>query len=140
MNKKLFSFTKITAYRIVKKAFPDLYPNYFRMNRIAKMGGYTGASKQLGISSYQSKYSEDWNKIKRICKSVFGNVCPITGKSDKLHVHHIDFDPMNNEPENLIPLWTPYHKLIHARAGFSKSYETNDRAILLSVSKRKRKG
>jgi hypothetical protein len=111
------------------------------MNRIAQMGGYTEASKQLGLSTNnRTKYSKDWVQIKMDCKSVFGNVCPITGKSDKLHVHHIDFDPMNNEPENLIPLWTPYHRLIHARAGFSKSYETNDRAILLSVSKRERKG
>ncbi len=35
---KLFPFARITAYRTVKKAFPDLYPHYFRMNRITKTG------------------------------------------------------------------------------------------------------
>jgi len=30
---KLFPFKRITAYRTVKKVFPELYPHYFRMNR-----------------------------------------------------------------------------------------------------------
>lgn len=30
----VFWFSRTTAYRTVKKAFPDLYPHYFRMNRI----------------------------------------------------------------------------------------------------------
>ena len=34
---KLFSFTRMTAYRTVKKVFEDLYPHYFRMNRITKV-------------------------------------------------------------------------------------------------------
>jgi integrase len=34
---KLFSFTRMTAYRTVKKAFENLYPHYFRMNRIVKI-------------------------------------------------------------------------------------------------------
>jgi len=33
---KLFRFKYITAYRTVKKVFSDLYPHYFRMNRIVK--------------------------------------------------------------------------------------------------------
>ena len=33
---KLFKFVYITAYKLVKKIFPDLYPHYFRMNRITK--------------------------------------------------------------------------------------------------------
>lgn len=33
---KLFPFTYITAYRTVKKCFPNLYPHYFRLNRITK--------------------------------------------------------------------------------------------------------
>jgi len=36
---ELFSFTRRTAHRLVKKTFPDqeLYPHYFRMNRITKI-------------------------------------------------------------------------------------------------------
>ena len=33
---ELFPFTRMTAYRTVKKVFADLYPHYFRMNRITK--------------------------------------------------------------------------------------------------------
>lgn len=33
---KLFPFSRRTAHRLVKKAFPTLYPHYFRMNRITK--------------------------------------------------------------------------------------------------------
>lgn len=33
---KLFPFSRSTAYRLVKKAFPILYPHFFRMNRITK--------------------------------------------------------------------------------------------------------
>jgi len=41
---KLFPFSRMTAYRIVKKVFSDLYPHYFRMNRI------TGVSEKHGDS------------------------------------------------------------------------------------------
>ncbi len=34
---KLFSFSRSTAGRIVKKVFPNLYPHYFRMNRVTKV-------------------------------------------------------------------------------------------------------
>ena len=33
---KLFAFTRMTAYRTIKKVFADLYPHYFRMNRITR--------------------------------------------------------------------------------------------------------
>lgn len=33
---QLFSFCYRTAYNIVKRVFPTLYPHYFRMNRITK--------------------------------------------------------------------------------------------------------
>ena len=36
-KEELFSFHRTTAYRLVKKVFPNLYPHYFRMNRITKI-------------------------------------------------------------------------------------------------------
>ena len=33
---KFFKFSRVTAWRIVKRVFPQLYPHYFRMNRITK--------------------------------------------------------------------------------------------------------
>lgn len=130
----VFLFSRTTAHRIIKRVFPNLYANYFRMNRITKMGGYSGAAKRLGIASWQSAYSKQWYQIQKKRISEFGNICPITGNSKKLHVHHIDFDPENNEVENLIPLWTPYHRLIHARAGVSQFYEELDRVVLSSIT------
>ena len=34
---KIFPFSRYRGNRIVKKAFPHLYPHYFRMNRITKI-------------------------------------------------------------------------------------------------------
>jgi len=34
---RLFPFTRMTAYRTVKKVFENLYPHFFRMNRITKI-------------------------------------------------------------------------------------------------------
>lgn len=78
--------------------------------------------------------SHYWARIAKERKSDFGNICPITLKSGQLQVHHIDFDYTNNEPENLIPLWAPYHRLIGARAEVSHFREALDRAVLLSIT------
>lgn len=32
---RIFPFSRFTARRIIKKVFPDLYPHYFRLNRIS---------------------------------------------------------------------------------------------------------
>ena len=41
---RIFPFTRVTAYRWVKKAFADLYPHYFRLNRFTKSLENFGAS------------------------------------------------------------------------------------------------
>lgn len=38
----LFTFSRTTAWRIVKRVFPVLYPHYFRMNRIVKISDKFG--------------------------------------------------------------------------------------------------
>jgi hypothetical protein len=81
--------------------------------------------------------SREWAQIRKQRVSDFGHICPITLKSEKidsLEVHHIDSDYTNNEPENLIPLWTPLHRLITARAEVSRFYAALDTAILLSIT------
>jgi len=35
-KERIFKFCRKTAYNIVKRIFPNLYPHYFRMNRITK--------------------------------------------------------------------------------------------------------
>jgi len=50
---KVFPFSYRTAYRLVKKVFPDRYPHYFRLNRITKILERFGAvtvSNVIGIN------------------------------------------------------------------------------------------
>ena len=50
---KLFDFTRRTAHRTVKRIFSDLYPHYFRMNRMTKTLDRFGAvvvCNTLGVS------------------------------------------------------------------------------------------
>lgn len=39
---KLFSLHRTTAYRLVRSIFPELYPHYFRMNRIVPISDKFG--------------------------------------------------------------------------------------------------
>ena len=60
---RLFDFCRTTGYNIVKRVFPNLYPHYFRMNRIVKIGekfgdptvySYVGICAQ-SIDHYRAK-------------------------------------------------------------------------------------
>ena len=66
---KLFSFTRMTAYRTVKKAFEDLYPHYFRMNRITKtdiLFGDATVYHIFGISASSIDHYRGKVDIKRV--------------------------------------------------------------------------
>lgn len=100
-------------------------------------------SRKCKALSSRSQFSEDrkknrssseWRRIRKERMKQFCNICPITLEIEDLHVHHIDFDTTNNEEDNLIPLWTPYHTLIHARAGVDSFYEARDRAVLSVIT------
>ena len=54
---KLFSFSRMTAYRTVKKVFVDLYPHYFRMNR------FTKALEQFGPATVVNTYGINLNSV-----------------------------------------------------------------------------
>ena len=79
----------------------------------------------------RSRYPADWDAIALAVKENAGWVCRRCGqqclhpgageklsKSDKakltLTVHHADFKPENNKPENLIPLCAPCHLRMHS--------------------------
>ena len=47
---ELFSFSRTTGYRIVKRVFPILYPHFFRANSITKDG------EKFGLATIKSKY------------------------------------------------------------------------------------
>ena len=54
---RLFSFTRMTAYRTVKKVFSDLYPHYFRMNRV------TDSLKKFDAATVCNVYGMNLNSI-----------------------------------------------------------------------------
>ena len=70
---KLFSFSRKTAYRTVKKVFPDLYPHYFRMNRIVKISERFGDAtvyQVIGISASSIDHYRGKVDIKRVGKAL----------------------------------------------------------------------
>ena len=70
---KLFSFTRMTAYRTVKKIFSDLYPHYFRMNRITKtdiLFGDATVYHLFGISASSIDHYRGKVDIKRVGKAL----------------------------------------------------------------------
>jgi len=65
----LFSFSRSTAYRTVKKCFPKLYPHYFRMNRITKtdiLFGDATVYHVFGISASSIDHYRGKVDIKRV--------------------------------------------------------------------------
>lgn len=65
----LFLFSRSTAYRTVKKVFPDLYPHYFRMNRITKtdiLFGDATVYHVFGISASSIDHYRGKVDIKRV--------------------------------------------------------------------------
>ncbi len=69
----LFSFSRSTAYRTVKKVFPDLYPHYFRMNRITKTADIFGDSTVyhlFGITASSIDHYRGKVDIKRVGKAL----------------------------------------------------------------------
>ncbi len=70
---KLFPFSRSTAYRIIKKAFPDLYPHYFRMNRITKtviLFGVATVYHVFGLSASSIDHYRGKVDIKRVGKAL----------------------------------------------------------------------
>ena len=70
---KLFPFTRMTAYRTVKKVFSDLYPHYFRMNRITKtdiLFGDAVVYHIFGISASSIDHYRGKVDIKKVGKAL----------------------------------------------------------------------
>ncbi len=82
----------------------------------------------------RQRYPENWIKIALSVKEAAGWRCqhcglkclrpgekpPSLSRSEwtraTLSVHHANFTPENNQPQNLIALCTPCHLALHARA------------------------
>jgi len=70
---KLFPFCRKTAYNVVKRVFPTLYPHYFRMNRITKTADQFGDSTVyhlFGITASSIDHYRGKVDIKRVGKAM----------------------------------------------------------------------
>jgi 5-methylcytosine-specific restriction endonuclease McrA len=67
------------------------------------------------------KYSlKEWKSTRSTVLERDGDQCVICGNNDGLHIHHIDTDPTNDDPANLVTLCSFCHARAHAelhRAG-----------------------
>jgi len=69
----LFTFSRSTAYRIVKSVFPTLYPHYFRMNRIVKISEMFGdptVYNVFGICAQSIDHYRGKVDVKRVGKAL----------------------------------------------------------------------
>lgn len=70
--------------------------------------------EEFGITiRAREKYAlRGWKEVRTAIMGRDGGRCAICGRDDDLHVHHIDLDPTNDAPENLVTLCS----ICHARA------------------------
>lgn len=73
------------------------------------------------FSAVFSKPVEKRFEYRRICYAIWPRKCVVCGedyigKRFQLDVHHIDGDPSNDQPENLVPLCRTCHRRLHIRS------------------------
>ena len=70
---RIFKFSYVTGYRAVKKVFPDLYPHFFRMNRITKISELHGDAfvySYVGICAQSIDHYRGKVDIKKVGKAL----------------------------------------------------------------------
>jgi hypothetical protein len=94
-----------------------------------------GITEKLGVGSGGNQYGDkNPNARKRagklstvyrkVCYHYWPRVCVLCGAKKNLEVNHIDANPANNDPHNLVPLCRSCHRAIHKlarRAGCSNA-------------------
>lgn len=76
------------------------------------------------------RYHEEWTTISRFIRELFNHHCARCGQDcqsihsgeQQLQVHHIDENPSNNAPGNLIPLCARCHLKIEREARLHAPY------------------
>ncbi len=72
-TERIFWYGRHTAYRLVKKCFPTLYPHYFRMNRIMKISDEFGDAtvySYVGITAGSIDHYRGKVDIKKVGKAL----------------------------------------------------------------------
>ncbi|MDD2473216.1 MULTISPECIES: HNH endonuclease [unclassified Methanoculleus] len=62
----------------------------------------------------RAKYGlRGWREVRTAVLDRDGGACAVCGATADLHVHHIDLDPTNDDPENLLTLCGICHARVH---------------------------
>ena len=78
---ELFTFCRKTGYNIVKSVFAQLYPHYFRMNRIVKISDKFGdptVYSYVGICAQSIDHYRGKVDIKRVGKALHAEIQGVT--------------------------------------------------------------
>lgn len=67
----------------------------------------------IPITAWEKYALRGWRVVRDAIMDRDGRYCVICGGSESLHVHHIDLDPTNDVPENLITLCGICHARVH---------------------------
>jgi len=81
--------------------------------KILKYSNWEEYNEKTPKLSARARYTHGFtDKLKREIKKRDRNRCQKCGKTTDLHVHHVDGDRLNNEPQNLITLCKECHKRV----------------------------
>ncbi len=62
----------------------------------------------------RDKYAlRGWKKARKPVLERDGHCCVVCGRTEELHIHHIDGDNTNDRPENLVTLCEHCHARVH---------------------------
>ena len=71
--------------------------------------------EEFGVSiRARAKYGlRGWREVRTAVIDRDGGVCSVCGSAGDLHVHHLDLDPTNDDPSNLVTLCGICHARVH---------------------------
>lgn len=88
-------------------------------------GSMTGSANirwKGGATKRRAKGMRDFYHVKKLVRER-DKVCAVCGTTENLQFHHVDLDPGNNAPQNVVRVCADCHKEIH-RQEFYGEYET----------------
>jgi 5-methylcytosine-specific restriction endonuclease McrA len=80
----------------------------------ARSGGQVYCERFAAPITTREKYAlRGWKKVRIAVLDRDGHRCAVCGGGEDLHIHHLDHDPTNDDPENLVTLCGICHARVH---------------------------
>ena len=100
------------------------FSDYTKETRIFREYNGSGFKENKGNSGYINGEYVKFEENRKIINERTNGVCELCGEeTDRIEVHHVDFDRHHNDIENLIGLCPSCHKKEHYKAGRNKKNE-----------------